>query len=60
MVDCKALAGLWLDAATVAVLLLIYIHCTTNGEYKRPQVCLFQTVGYFRTQLQMMRKHGVK
>lgn len=44
MEDCQALVGLWLDAAVVAVILLICICCTTNGGYKRPQVCPFQTV----------------
>ena len=56
MEDCKALVGLWLDAA---VILLIYICCTTNGGYKRLQLCPFQTL-CFRAQLQMMRKLCVK
>lgn len=54
MEDCKALVGLWLEAAEPAVILLIYICCTTNGGYKRPGVCPFQSV-HFRAQLQMMR-----
>lgn len=44
MEDCRSLVGLWRDAAVVAVILLIHFHRTTNGGYKRPQVCPFRAV----------------
>lgn len=41
------------------MILLIYICCTANGGYKKPEVWPLQTVRS-RAELQMMRKHSVK